>query len=68
MANLLTIFFWLDLVDIAGRRVGTRAVGGYGPGAHVVTLEEARGLASGLYFVRLVQGSRSAAMKALVTH
>jgi hypothetical protein len=58
----------LDLVDIAGRRVGTRAVGGYGPGAHVVTLEEARGLASGLYFVRLVQGSRSAAMKALVTH
>jgi hypothetical protein len=45
----------LEAFDIAGRRVWSRDLRGLGPGRHRVRM--AAGLASGLYLVRLEQGS-----------
>ena len=47
----------LELMDVCGRRVAAREVGSFGPGHHHVRLGEDRLLPSGLYFVRLSQGS-----------
>jgi len=58
----------LDLLDLAGRRVVTRDVGTFGPGRHHVDLADARSLAPGLYFVRLVQGHATARAKVVVVH
>lgn len=47
----------LELVDVTGRRVTMREVGGLGAGTHAVDLAAGRpSLGSGVYFVRLVQG------------
>jgi hypothetical protein len=46
----------LQLVDIGGRRVVDRLLAGLGPGPHIIDLEEAQGLPSGIYFVRLSHG------------
>jgi hypothetical protein len=46
----------LEVLDLAGRRVAAREVGGFGPGAHTVTLSsELAGLPAGVYAVRLRQ-------------
>lgn len=46
----------LELVDVAGRRMVVREVGGLGVGSHAVDLAAERpSLGSGVYFVRLVQ-------------
>jgi hypothetical protein len=47
----------LEVLDISGRRVWSRAVGTLGAGRHVVSLPALR---SGVYLARLTQGSRSA--------
>ena len=57
----------LDLLDVSGRRILRRQVGALGPGPHAVSLGEGRRLPGGLYLIRLVQGARSAALKAVVT-
>jgi hypothetical protein len=57
----------LDLIDVAGRRVATRAVGALGAGEHVMSLNE-RALLGGVYFVRLSQDGRSVTTRAAVTH
>jgi hypothetical protein len=49
----------LELVDVAGRRWLDREVGGLGAGMHRVDLA-AEQVPAGLYFLRLVQGSRVA--------
>ena len=51
----------LELVDIAGRRVALREVGGFGPGRHRIELREP--LPTGVYLVRLTQGRSSRVMK-----
>jgi hypothetical protein len=48
----------LEMMDIAGRRLLRRDVGALGPGSHDVTLAT-EPMRPGLYFLRLVQGSRS---------
>lgn len=48
----------LSLVDITGRVVVTRTLT-LGAGRHVVPLSGTRGLAAGVYLVRLAQGDRS---------
>ena len=47
----------LELLDVSGRRIATREVGALGPGRHVVDMAEGSGVAPGIYFVRLIQGS-----------
>ena len=47
----------LEVLDVSGRRVWSREVGTLGAGRHVVSLPALR---SGVYMVRLTQGSRSA--------
>ena len=46
----------LELVDLAGRTVASRAVGSLGAGVHRVTLDAGRPLAAGVYFARLTTG------------
>ena len=47
----------LDLLDVSGRRIVSRQVGALGVGRHAVDLLEGKGLASGLFVVRLTQGA-----------
>ena len=50
----------LELLDVAGRRVVRREVGGMGPGAHVLDLSNAAAeLHSGVYTIRLTQAGRT---------
>jgi hypothetical protein len=57
----------LDLIDVAGRRIATRAVGALGAGEHIMSLNE-RALLGGVYFVRLSQDGRSVTTRAAVMH
>ena len=56
----------LEVIDIAGRRVGDREVGALGPGSHSVTFAEASSWRPGIYLVRLTQGPRSLIARACV--
>lgn len=49
----------LELLDVTGRRAATREVGSLGPGHHQVRLGEDQALPSGIYFVRLSQGTNA---------
>jgi len=48
----------LELLDIAGRRMQARSVGGLGPGRHVVTIGLEQSLRPGVYVVRLGSSTR----------
>jgi hypothetical protein len=57
----------LELLDLGGRRVLAREVGGMGGGSHVVSFQgEAARLPAGIYVVRLSQGGRSASSKVVL--
>ena len=55
----------LEVVDVSGRQVFSREVGGLGRGEHVVRVDGAQPLAPGLYLVRLTRGGRSLTAKAV---
>ena len=57
----------LELLDVAGRLVVTRDVSGLGPGSHVLVLGVEKPLASGVYFVRLIEDRRILGARAVVT-
>lgn len=46
---------WLEILDVGGRRIVLKDVGGVGPGLHYVAVEQAQQLSPGIYFVRLQQ-------------
>jgi hypothetical protein len=46
----------LEVLDVAGRRVASRAVGSLGAGRHRVTLTPAQPMRPGIYFARLRRG------------
>ena len=50
----------LEVLDVAGRRLVRREVGGMGPGDHLLLLGPAFRPTPGVYIVRLVQGARVA--------
>ncbi len=56
----------LALIDIAGREVASRDVGGLGAGEHRVNLAEGKQLPAGVYLVRLQQGARTLTTRASV--
>jgi hypothetical protein len=56
----------LELLDVAGRRVLAREVGGLGAGRHVLTLASGRRLGPGVYLLRLTHGGRSLTARAVI--
>ncbi len=56
----------IELLDVAGRAVVTRVVGGMGAGVHALDLARDGRVAPGLYFVRLEQGTRRATARTTV--
>jgi hypothetical protein len=56
----------LELLDVAGRQVVAREVGGLGPGAHVIRLGECGCTPPGMYWLRLTQSGRSLLKRAVV--
>ncbi len=56
----------LELLDVTGRRLAAREVGGGSPGRHAVDLARDVRLRPGLYLVRLTQGDRSLTARAAV--
>ncbi len=54
----------LEILDVSGRRVAAREVGGFGAGSHTLRLAGVRP-GAGLYFVRLTQGAGSATTRAV---
>ena len=55
----------LELYDLTGRRIESRAVGGLGPGAHGTSLTP-RAVPPGVYCVSLTQGSHRAFSKVVI--
>lgn len=57
----------LEVLDLSGRRLVSRAVGHLGAGAHTLSLEgETLGLPAGIYAVRLSQGKLSTMTKVTI--
>ena len=56
----------LELYDLAGRRVASRAVGALGAGRHAVDLSTERRLDAGMYLIRLTQGMSRRTVRSLV--
>jgi hypothetical protein len=56
----------LEVVDVNGRRVLSREVGGLGPGGHDIDFGRDRSLETGVYWVRLTQAGRTFSRKAVV--
>jgi hypothetical protein len=57
----------LEVFDVVGRRVASRAVGALGPGRHVIPLDAGARLTPGVYAIRLVQGERVLHARGVVT-
>lgn len=57
----------MDILNVEGRLCGSQFLSTDTPGTHVVALPAARGLARGIYFLRLTQGSRSSLLKLVLT-
>ena len=57
----------LEVFDVVGRRVASRAVGAMGPGRHVIPLDTAARLTPGVYAIRLTQGERVLMARGVVT-
>ena len=57
----------LEVFDVAGRRVASRAVGALGPGRHVIPLDTGARLTPGVYAIRLTQGERVLHARGVVT-
>lgn len=55
-----------EILDVGGRRLLSREVGGLGAGNHVIRLAGSGGIAPGTYIVRLTQGGRSATSRAVI--
>jgi len=56
----------LELYDLGGRLVLSREVGGLGPGVHSVRLDTGGRLPSGVYTIRLRQGTAVATVRAAI--
>jgi hypothetical protein len=56
----------LEVLDVAGRRVESRAIEALGPGRHTMRVDGSRPFAPGMYLVRLSQGPRVAGAKVCV--
>jgi hypothetical protein len=55
-----------EVLDLAGRRIFSREVGGLGPGWHQLEIGTAGDFTAGLYFLRLTQSGQSRATRVVV--
>ena len=58
----------LELVNVAGRIVGSMDLTGFGPGRHTVDFAEGRRVPAGTYFLRLSQNGKSVTKTAVVVN
>jgi len=58
----------LEVWTVTGRLVSRRDLGAMGAGSHAVDLSETRTLPNGVYFVRILQSSRSSGTRVIVQH
>jgi hypothetical protein len=58
----------LDLINVAGRMVGTMDLAGRGPGRHVVDFAAGRKVPAGTYFLRLTQNEKSVTKTVVVVN
>ncbi len=58
----------LDLVNVAGRIVGTMDLSGRNPGRHIVNFAAGRSVPSGTYFLRLSQNGKSVSKPVVVVN
>ena len=56
----------LALLDVGGRTIAARDLGGLGAGGHQVSLASGAGIAPGVYWLRLTQGARTVSAKTAV--
>jgi hypothetical protein len=56
----------LELLDVSGRRLANRDVGGLGAGRHLLHLDEGQRISPGIYLLRLTQSGRSLMSRAVV--
>lgn len=56
----------LSIVDVTGREIAARQVGGFGEGIHQLRWSETEGLAPGVFFVRLVDARGTRQLKTVV--
>jgi hypothetical protein len=57
----------LEVMDVAGRRVFRRELGGLGAGRHTLALDASRTLRAGVYLIRLTHGGRVLHARGVVT-
>jgi hypothetical protein len=58
----------LELFDLSGRRLRSRALEGLSPGEHLIDLGRASSLRPGLYFLKLTQNDRVVTGRVTVAH
>jgi hypothetical protein len=56
----------VEVFDLRGRSVFSRAVGSLGPGTHSIALDGAGALASGVYWIRLVHPERTISVRGVI--
>jgi hypothetical protein len=56
----------LDVIDVSGRRLLSREVGGLGPGEHTLDLAQQQVFPPGLYLMRLTRGNETRTARAVV--
>ena len=56
----------LEILDLAGRHLMVREVGGLGAGNHLVRMDRAPGMGPGVYYVRLVRGAQTVTTRGVV--
>jgi hypothetical protein len=56
----------VELLDVSGRRVHVQRVENPAPGSHALVLDRSRRIMPGVYWLRLIQGSRSAVARVVV--
>ena len=58
----------LDLVNVAGRVVGSMDLSGAGPGRHVVDFAAGRSVAAGTYFLRISQNGKTVSKPVVIVN
>jgi hypothetical protein len=58
----------LDLVNVAGRSVGSMDLSSYGPGRHIVNFAAGRKVAAGTYFLRVTQNGKTVSKPVVIVH